>query len=463
MVRIFRIVVLGAIAVFSLNPSWVKAEGGTAGNGGNWFIRPLPILKFTFPESQGVVAGVHYLRVRLSRCTPQELQLHQNQGVRELYLPGKNWEVYRVMTDFGSLRCSFGVAELNPTKALSLLLRGEVESKEIAENGLSLYDKSFGGVLVKGPHLIIPKDEKLRIFSLERTNYKTKSYFLNPPVQAISGDDVYIATGLDKSENIYFGYLANSWSIILPLDVTAAELPLAEVSKIMDDATEKEILPIWKILDPIPHPQVYKDHLGGENWADGWIQKVIWNDHWQTTTAQALRAKLAKRFGYQAQDWALNKDLQDKVQFDLVPTILESDINHPHYHSPGKVQAKITLPLGIPKWRVSADLVHEMVHMLQSPISHEMSDEEILTVEFEAHQAERRHIAELIEQNPVLKVAVPSLNYVVASAIPLGAFGKSPGTDENLCGNILKEYKLNSVKISVDTLSRLKCSVRNRP
>ena len=436
--------------------------GGTGGNGGGWFIKPLPILKFQLPENEGVSGGVRYKRIRVPRCGPMQMPNVPMLPNRESYLPGKNWEAYKVIMYGSSVVCSLGISEKNSDEALNLLLSGEPSSTEVGIFGEKLYDKSLGGVLVKGPFLVIPKDEKFSLFSLQSTNYKMKPYWPRPASESAVGDDVYIPIGVEKSQNVYFGYLSYSWNIFLPLDVKPTDLPLAKVSQVMDAASETEIIPLWRITDSIPHPDVFNTTFDKPAWAEEWIQNAIWNDNWQTPTAIALRTKLASQLGFKLDDWVYNSTLQNKVMFNLVPTILETDISHPHYHAPGKARVEITLPVGIPKWRVSGDLVHEMTHMLQSPVTREMTDEEILKTEMEAHLAERQHIAELTRQFPILSFSVPSFNFIVAAHMPLGQWSAAVSESKSLCQNIIDDYKLNLKKITEEALISLGC-VRRSP
>lgn len=455
----------------------MQGGGSSVGNGGDWFVKKLPILKFELPEDFAVVEGVQYKKVGLRRCTVNEVEkLNDSTLVPDKYnfifLPDRNWSVYKViLEDAKYLLCSVGLVDSNPATALNTLLNNSDTNRilyfeDAIENKNIKYSKSTG-ILGKNNFAIASIGSFI-------SNFNSRGVFIGYNLQ-----DGYRVLGAPRS--IYFNQEAN------PVDFVYIPLSIQERNRnyLVQTVVDNSYSPVWRVILPIAlhgadlpindlAEALDKDKVSGYElgkafrvikfgtWADDTTTKFeAWTSMSETLTSLSLRKLIMKKYNV-SQDAVMNCPdcLMPKLKIDFLPSILNGELNHAAFIH-GQENSYIRIPIVSQQWRIGADIVHELAHALQDSCGNICSDEKIFILEMEAHTLERQHIKEMTEMYPATVFANKAFNYLVAASLPNVVWSSEYQTLEpdNLCHEVIMNYKLDILKISKTVLNKFNCTL----
>lgn len=451
--------------VFSLS---VFAGGSFVGNGGDWFIRKLPLLKVKLPDDFGVVEGVQYKKVGLRKCDAKDLNRLKVKGdipdkINVIYLPDQNWNAYRVMLENSKyLVCSLGVADKNPKTSLQTLVINEDTDRVLYRtNGEVKYSKSYGsseekfGTLPIGSFFInIDPAGSYIGYNLQdgmnAIGYPRSIYFKPEPVPA---DFVYISLSIQERDRPYFvqtvvdNSAAPVWRIILPVAFEKSDLPIA---KLASELRSNQNMQLMRMFSGIKNTY-YRNETT--------TRMLAWSSVNKTPTSQSLRRQLMARYGFDEYSAFYSPEsLLPHLKINFVPSILGGKLNHAAFIHLGN-SGELTIPIVSQTWRIGADVVHELVHALQTPCNSGCDDDKIFDMEMEAHSLERQHLQEMIQMDPVTKYADDAFNYLVAASLPNVEWATTlrKPVKGNLCVDVISNYKLDIEKISSQTLAKYNC------
>lgn len=454
------------------------AGGSSVNNGGDWFVRSLPLLKIQLPEDFGVVEGVQYKRVGLRKCEQADTSKLSNSSnipdkINVIYLPDRNWNAFRVLIENGkTLLCSLGLADSNPATSLQTLTNNEDTNRILyavyPEVGRQIKYSKSSGTLSQFPYtdpaigtFLINLDPRgiyvgynlqdgIRVLGFPRSIYFTPES--NPQ------DDVYISLSIQDRDRVYFvqTVIDNSqnpvWRIVLPVALKTEDLPLAPLAKALRDNTDGTA---WKAFygikfDPFTDSQVTKN--------------TAWTSFSTTQTSQRLRKELVLKFGVSQLGAMSSPDyLMPLFQVSFLPSILDGELNHPAFRH-GERGGEILIPIVSQTWRIGADVVHELTHALQGPCGPGCTDDRLFQMEMEAHTNERQHLKEMVEMQPLTKYADDAFNFLVAASLPNIEWATSyqAPIKRDLCEDVILGYKLDIGKIRASTLSQFNCQLHSK-
>lgn len=442
------------------------SSGNESSGGGDWFVTHLPLLKFELPEEEGAREGIYFKRIGLPKCTlsDQKLLSEDSDNYVTSYLPNRAWQAVRVLVHNGrQLVCSFGHMPKDQESSLDLLVNNENTNRIILDpaNPKSLrpiYSKSSGlnykyGFFAVGTYLITGK-----LFGI---NFQFNScgptigdmVLFGYPKTENAADFVYVTTGIEPSDRIYFLQTMISskkpaWRILLPIALPQNEIPLPQIAE-----------------------QIAKDgcpRFGNVHFDDNVPQKYTdmyaWSMFNITRTSLNLRLKIAWQEGVSFLGMLARPDwLAPHFTLYLTPSIVGSDLNHAAFHHSGE-NGKIFIPIGTPAWRMSADVVHELTHVLQLKNGRGNSDDDRFQNEMEAHLNEREHVVELskvFNTSPQMYAQLLQVfTYTASATLPLVRWvnGETAPHRMSLCDQVIETYKLNRNHISSESLNRFNCS-----
>lgn len=461
-----KLCILWVLTVIFSNPSFA----GTSTHGADWFIHPLPLLKPKLGQNTNDL-GLSYNPVSLRRCTAEDTKQPSGPGKIEMnvtYLPDKNWRAYRVLFWGGSsLRCSYGLAESDPKKALKLLIDNEDTNKVLyadfpghpqtirfskATGVFRSFPSLVGTYLVAGSNEFKSGGYHLLAFSLQYSGQATSGGQLT--VDSGGGplvDTVYVPSEIfNPGKRTYFVQTVTSssikpaWRIVLPVALPEDSIQLYNVT-------------LKKILNEAPP-------IGAAGNFDNYNslqenQTFAWTSGYYSPLSKKLRKLVQNKFGFSSEavvgkPWLL----APQIQVTVVPTIENSSLNNAIFHRSG-AGGEIILPLGNQSWRTGADVVHELTHVLQPTYGIDNSDNGRFQNEMEAHTNEREHIEQVWARSPDLKVMANAFSYLVAATIP-----NVQWTDKiiqpkeiSLCDEVINSYRLDKSKILPATLQKFGC------
>jgi len=451
------------------------AGGSSVNNGGDWFVRTLPLLKIQLPEDFGVVEGIQYKRVGLRKCDTQDLaRLDESVNIPDkinvIFLPDQNWNAYRVLIENSkTLLCSLGLADGNPATSLKTLTDNEDTNRilyaDFPEVGRQIkYSKSIGtlskfaqsspalGTFLtnldpRGAYAGYNLQDGFRVLGFPHSLYfnfeKSPEDFIYIPLSIEDRDRTYfVQTVIDNSKDPV-------WRIVLPVALSADDLPVAALAKALRENTDGSL---WQAFygikfDPFIDPQTTKT--------------AAWTSMNQTPTSQRLRRELMQRFGVSESAAMYSPDLlAPQIEVAFVPSIVNGELNHPAFRH-GDIGGKIVLPIVSQRWRIGADVVHELTHALQDSCGPICTDDKFFEMEMQAHLNERQHTKEMIQLFPLSKYADDAFNYLVAASLPnvewVQNIQKPLKTD--LCTDVILSYKLDPTKIKPSTKIKYNCQL----
>lgn len=464
---------LAFIATFLLSAQAFAFGGSSVGNGGDWFVRSLPLLKIELPDDFGVVEGVQYKKVGLRKCTETDrARLDVPADVPDLvnviYLPNREWKAYRVLLERGKhLICSFGLADGNPNTALKTLLQNEDTDRilyaDFPEGRFIKYSKSLGtlskfvtatsaiGTFITslnshGTYIGYNLQDGMRVLGFPR------SLYFKPQTNAT--DFVYIPLSIQDHDRHYFVQTAidNSaapvWRIILPVAFSTDDLPIAALAKALRNSHDREA---WKAFYGIkPDPFIGTTATS----------VMAWSSFNSTPTSTRLRSELMQKHGLSK--IAVMSDpefLKPHFEVSFVPSMLDGHLNRAAFRH-GDKTGHITLPVVSQSWRIGADVVHELTHALQQPCPLAgCSDDRLFEMEMEAHINERQHLKEMVQMMPMTKFADDAFNYLVAASLPNVEWSNviQKPIKRDLCEDVVLNYQFDPKKIHRDTFKKFNC------
>lgn len=443
-------------------------SGTSDTGGGDWFVRPLPILKIQIPADGGIVEGVRYQRFDLPRCKGGDVPAEFREQATALLFPGPNFSAVKVQTTGYFIVCSFGVVESNPEKALQILVNNEDTNRERTVDGHMIDSKVYSGSPYGGNSLF-KTTEADRVLPFSNhflyPSPQKKKFFEQWPSAEKGTEAIYVVTGIEPSDRVYFGHsIYGTWRVVLPVPLLETEVPLAGYSEQLSIAKNKSDPAELDLLNKVSLPKGFPNGAV-EPWS---TVAQIFSTLQRTSTAGSRNAALIEKFNRKysvelhagfTMGYEDLKVLSDKFTFEFTPTIGLTEIQRPSFHS-SVTKTKFTLPLLNPTWRVVADMIHEMTHAVQEHSSND-SQEQLFKNELEAHQNERAYLASLAEKYPVIKKAIATHRAIVAAGVPNVEFVDSASAvkpELALCENILKSYNLSRDRISPDVLIQAGCS-----
>lgn len=182
-----------------------------------------------------------------------------------------------------------------------------------------------------------------------------------------------------------------------------------------------------------------------------------------TQISKLLRMELAKRYNFTEYAVMWNSDLlSPQININFLPSIVDGHLNHAAFRH-AEVSGEMLLPIVSQRWRIGADVVHEITHALQQPCPViGCSDDQLFVMEMEAHLNERQHIKEMIEALPMAKYADDAFNYLVAASLPNVRWAESleKPIQKDLCEDIILGYELDLKKIKKSTLKKYNCQMQ---
>lgn len=444
-------------------PTAPTLAGTSDTGGGDWFVHPLPILKFQFPADGGVVEGVRYQRFDLPRCDETDAKRGNPEYELVALFPGAGFTAVKVQTSFNEIVCSYGVVETEPTKALQLLVNNEDTNKDRTFQGHIMDSKVYGGPAVIGNFLLtMTADNKIQLFSNHFTNLKPQErhFFTLRKSERKAVDAIYVPVDIEKSDRTYFAHnVFGNWRLILPVPIKETQVPLrGYAAKLVEtferrDATELDLLNRVSLPEGFPSGAV-----------PAWTTVAqIFSTLLRTSGNAELITKFNEKYGVDLKvgdtdGYEALKIISEKFSFEFSPTVGLTEIHRASFHS-SAARTKFALPLLNPTWRVVADMIHEMTHAVQEHSSND-SQEQRFKNELEAHLNERAYLASLAEKYPVIKDAIASQRAIVAAGVPNVEFVDAVADVKSelaLCENILKSYNLSRDRISPEVLAKAGC------
>lgn len=472
---------ISALFIGSLLLGLKAAAGGgsSVGNGGDWFVRTLPLLKVQLPDDFGVVEGVQYKKVGLRKCANPDLkrlEIPENipDVVNVIYLPDRQWRAYRVLIENGKhLVCSLGMIDGNPETSLKTLTRNEDTDRVLYADYPNVgrqikYSKSFGTISQyehltpaigtfltnldpAGVYIGYNLQDGLRVLGFPR------SLYFKPQPEAV--DFVYIPLSIQDRDRPYFVQTvvdhtkAPVWRLILPVAFSRDDLPVAALAKALQETSDHDLWIAFLGIkfDPFIDPQA--------------TTAAAWSSFNSTATSEALRMELMRRYNL-SQYAVMNKPelLQPHFNVVFLPSIYDGHLNHAAFQH-GEKSGEIRLPIVSQRWRIGADVVHELTHALQRPCpSAGCSDDRLFEMEMEAHTNERQHLKEMTLMMPTTKYANDAFNYLVAASLPNVEWANNlqKPAAENLCADVISSYRLDPEKIRKTTFEKFNCQSRQK-
>lgn len=453
------------------------AGGSSVGNGGDWFVRTLPLLKIQLPEDFGVVEGVQYKKVGLRKCSEDDLKRLEIPAnvpdvVNAIYLPNREWKAYRVLIEGGkNLICSFGLADGNPTTALKTLVQNEDTDRvlyaDYPDVGRQIkYSKSLGTISKlaysipalgtfltnldpRGTYAGYNLQDGLRVLGFP------KSLYFKPQADAV--DFVYIPLSIQDRNRPYFvqTVIDNSnapvWRIILPVAFSQEDLPLAALAQALRESSGTGV---WEAFYGIKFDPFVDHQL---------TQSIAWSSFNTTPTSKSLRMDLAHRHNFSEYAVMARPDLlSPQFNISFLPSVVDGHLNHAAFRH-GETSGEMLLPVVSQRWRIGADVVHEITHALQQPCPIVgCSDDRLFEMEMEAHLNERQHLKEMVEILPMSKYADDAFNYLVAASLPnvMWANTLQKPVQRDLCEDVIISYQLDPAKIQNGTLKKFNCQMQ---
>lgn len=447
------------------------AGGSSVNNGGDWFVRSLPLLKIQLPEDFGVIEGVQYKKVGLRKCDSHELsKLNDSTNIPDkinaIYLPDRNWNAFRVLIENRkTLLCSMGLVDNNPETSLQTLTNNEDTnrilyahdpklgqilkySKSLGTTSRWAYETALGTFLTSldpgGVYFGYNLQNGFSILGFPRSLYFNKE---NHPE-----DYVYIPLSIQDHNRTYFvqTVIDNSkapvWRVILPVALNSDDIPLAALSKSYLENTDASFIGFQGIkFDPFTDPQITK--------------QVAWTSANQTPTSQKLRLELISKYGV-SEYAAMSSpdDLEPILKVIFLPSISNGQLNHPAFQH-NKNGGEIILPIVNQRWRIGADVVHELTHALQTPCLQTCTDDQLFQMEMEAHLNERQHIKEMRELFPLTQYADDTFNFLVAASLPNIVWTTSvqKPIERHLCEDVISGYNFDAKKIKKSSFKKFNC------
>ncbi len=449
------------------------AGGSSVNNGGDWFVRTLPLLKMKLPEDFGVVEGVQYKKVGLRKCETKDIaRLDDIAGIPDtvnvINLPDRDWNALQVLIENGKhLVCSLGIVDANPLTSLETLVNNEDTNRILYEVfpgvGRQIkYSKSLGTIgeytfrLPAMGTFLINRDPRgsfigynlqdgLRVLGFPH------SLYFKP--ESTPQDFVYIPLSIQDRDRVYFvqtvidNSLTPVWRIVLPIAIAPENLPLPALAEAIQESKDGTV---WESFygikfDPFTDPQLTK--------------ALAWTSASNTTTSQRLRNELVNKFGVSLLGAMHSPDLLKPVfNVSYVPSIADGELNHPAFRH-GSIGGEIVLPIVSQRWRIGADIVHELTHALLGPCGAKCNDERIFEMEMEAHLNERQHLKEMTVLSPLTKFANDAFNFLVAASLPNVEWADSIQTpvENELCEDVILNYGLDKTGIRPITLRKYSC------
>ena len=447
-------------------------------NGGDWFIRILPLLRVPLPDTTSVVDGVEYTRVGLRRCDSSDLAKLKEPGaqpdrVNVIDLPGQDWRIYQVMTENQKqLLCSIGLQVNDPVAGLQSLVANDDTDRILYDNSsgsqILKYSKSLGtyfnpkhpSELAIGTYLAILRGNQngsyLEGYNLQDGLIVLGRFQALQFQQAVSPQDfIYIPTAVKDPNRIFFvqTVIDNSthpaWRVILPVAFSADDIPLTSLYDALVNNTSPSM---WQSFSGVKVNPYYSDDVN---------RQTAWYDPNETPTEKSLMAQLVQKFGVDPDGAEIDPVLlQPHFTVAFTPSLNAGRLNHAAFRH-GNVGSEIVLPTITQGWRIHADKVHELTHALQTPCEMPCSEDRLFNMEMEAHTNERTHIAEMIGLNPPVEYARTAFNYLVAAGLPSVEWSDNviPPLQRSLCDDVMLGYGFNPANISSASMRQWNCPV----